>query len=62
MRFKADRIQRERTILRCVWMPARSGANAPLVATWIETPYGAEGSRPGISRGNAEGDCWIFAA
>ena len=26
------------TMLRCVWVPSHTGANATLTAVWIETP------------------------
>jgi hypothetical protein len=48
--------------LRCVWIPAHPGANAPLTAVWIETAQsntniteisGLSSDRPGL---------WLCAA
>jgi len=32
-----DRTTQQHTTLRCIWMPAHTGVNAPLTAVWIET-------------------------
>src|ERR1700756_5189958 len=31
-------ISQHRSTLYCVWVPAHSGADAPLAAVWIDTP------------------------
>lgn len=37
MLHTTNRTSQRQTTLRCVWMPMHTGANAPLVAVWIET-------------------------
>lgn len=41
--------------LRCVWLPAHAGVNAPLIATWINS------GREHV-HSSAEGDLWACAA
>ena len=48
--------------LRCVWMPAHTGANAALTATWIESSSRCVIPRHDAVRDSAEGDSWISAA
>jgi len=62
MLFKVSQNRREETALRCVWMPANRGANAPLVAIWIETPCLSHGVPRELACNSMEGDSWACAA
>jgi hypothetical protein len=31
--------QKKNWTLRCIWVPAHVGANAPLTAVWVQTPH-----------------------
>jgi hypothetical protein len=48
--------------LRCVWVPAYPGANAPLTAVWIETAqsYTTTNDNSGLSSDGP--GSWLFAA
>lgn len=61
MRFNVYRNPREDEVLRCVWKPAHSGANAPLTATWIRAPRSAVTACDFASK-SAEGGSWEYAA
>jgi hypothetical protein len=55
--------QKKNWTLRCVWVPAHTGANAPLTAIWIQTPQRtAATSRRNTAATPAEGDSWAYAA
>jgi hypothetical protein len=55
MLFKANINLPKNSGLRCVWVPAHAGANAPLIATWINL-------RQESVHNSAEGDLWACAA
>ena len=54
--------QKKNWTLRCVWVPAHAGVNAPLTAVWIETPLRTPTRRYCTSTTSAEGDSWACAA
>ena len=53
--------QEKNWTLRCVWVPAHTGVNAPLTAVWIQTllPTRSQDERVATS---VEGDSWALAA
>lgn len=55
MRFRAKINLPNDSGLRCIWVPAHTGANAPLIATWINSGQERVHS-------SAEGDLWACAA
>jgi hypothetical protein len=54
--------QKKNWTLRCVWVPAHSGANPPLTAVWIQTPVHTATSCCSTVATPAEGDLWPCAA
>jgi hypothetical protein len=54
--------QKKNWTLRCVWVPAHTGTNAPLTAVWIQTPQRTTTSRRNTAATPAEGDSWAYAA
>lgn len=61
MRFNVNEMQCQETIIRCVWTPAHPGANAPLVANWIEIPCRTL-ARHDLACDSTEGDLRLWAA
>lgn len=55
-------IQKRNWTLRCMWVPAHIGMNAPLRAVWIKTPLRCTTFGVNVATTAAEGDSWAFAA
>jgi hypothetical protein len=55
MLFRANTNQHNDSGLRCIWMPAHPGANAPLIAIW--TNSGQE-----RVQSSTEADSWAWTA
>jgi hypothetical protein len=49
-------------MLRCMWVPAHTGPNAPLSAVWIQTPRNLPVGRQSATASAVEGDLWASAA
>lgn len=55
-------LQKDPMMLRCMWVPAHIGPNAPLTAVWIQTPRTLTAARQYATANAAEGDLWACAA
>jgi hypothetical protein len=54
--------RKEPMMLRCMWVPAHTGPNAPLSAVWIQTPRYMPVGRQTATANAAEGDLQACAA
>jgi hypothetical protein len=54
--------QKTLSTLRCFWIPAHFGANAPLTAVWVQAPHCASKVRRTAATSQSEGDSWASAA
>ena len=52
--------QERNCTLRCVWVPAHIGVNAPLTAVWVRTAPAPSNQDPEAL--SPEGDSWASAA
>ncbi|MGC9293192.1 MAG: hypothetical protein ACP5EP_10820 [Acidobacteriaceae bacterium] len=50
------------SVLRCIWVPTHTGANARLTAVWIETQHHCSFAQYSPAHDFTEGDSWACAA